>query len=116
MFWWVWRNDAQCELNIMSFSLIGLLVVGSEWFLSAAFWGILIGSISSPFLILYAFYRFTSWMCSTTYVKTQTLAFRPFNGVYHILLIGNHDAGTSTLFETCKLFPNDHNLNVLLTE
>eukprot|EP01083_Nonionella_stella_P162955 535426_1 len=33
-----------------------------------------------------------------------------------LLLIGSPGAGASTLFETFKLFPGDHNLDTLLTE
>eukprot|EP01083_Nonionella_stella_P243314 847943_1 len=113
---WVFRNDVQCELDwvfiITSFSFIGLLVVGSECVLVAVFWelviGLLVVIISAPFLIVYILYLMILCCCKKKYKSVKTHR--------KVLLVGNHDAGTSTLFEMFKLYPNEQNLDVLITE
>eukprot|EP01083_Nonionella_stella_P308451 1088197_1 len=106
------KNDAQCELQITSLSLVGLLFIGSEF--PSLFWMVVIAIITLiclPFMALYIIYLII--LCigdcrkeDHTSVDTGT----------QLLLIGSPDAGASTLFETFKLVPNDHNLDLLLRE
>eukprot|EP01083_Nonionella_stella_P243313 847940_1 len=102
------RNDVQCELQIASLSVLGLLFIGCEFVIASLFLTLVIGFlmfvigvISLPFMLIYRMVQ----LCCERYATDKK-----------VLLIGSRDAGASTLFETFKLFLEDHGVDALLTE
>eukprot|EP01083_Nonionella_stella_P025952 71453_1 len=102
------KNDAQCQLQMTSLSLVGLLFIGSEFVIASLFWVLVIGFIGIPFMMLHVVY-----LCIRVCNERDDT---PVDTEKKLLLIGSPDSGVSTLFETFKLFSDDHNLDVLLRE
>eukprot|EP01083_Nonionella_stella_P208093 755436_1 len=102
------KNDAQCQLQMTSLSLVGLLFIGSEFVIASLFWVLVIGFIGIPFMMLHVVY-----LCIRVCNERDDT---PVDTERKLLLIGSPDSGVSTLFQTIKLFSDDDNLNVLLGE